>query len=282
MTPDTPNLMGIMQGRLSPPVAFRMQAFPTGAWQAEFERARVCGLDLIEWLFEADDGRGHTYLENPLWSEAGRADIRRKVDETGIQVKTCCADYFMPHPFFRVTPAERQESIAVLNQLIANAAQVGVQSILVPVLEISEIRSPEEKAPLLESLKGPLDLAAQNNICLGLETELPAEQYLALVEDAHHPALGVYYDTGNNAAQGHDIAADACILGPRLVGIHVKDRKRGGSSVLLGQGDADFPAFFTVVKEAGYGGPVILQTAFGANYLEIASRHCQSIKDCLR
>jgi hexulose-6-phosphate isomerase len=251
MNPNDRNPIGIMQGRLSPPVSFRLQAFPTGAWEEEFERARACGLDTIEWLFEADDSRGHSYVENPLWSEAGRADICRKVDETGIQVKTCCADYFMPHPFL-------------------------------PVLEISEIRISDEKALLLESLKGPLDLAAQKNICLGLETELPAEEYLALIEDAHHPALGVYYDTGNNAAQGHDIAADARLLGPRLVGIHVKDRKRGGSSVLLGQGDADFPAFFRVVMEAGYGGPIILQTAFGANYLEIASRHRQFVQDCLK
>ncbi len=261
---------------------FPPAGFPDRRLGRGVRHARACGLDLIEWLFEAEDGRGHTYQENPLWNAAGRADIRRKVDETGVQVKTCCADYFMPHPFFRVTPAERSESIAVLNQLIANAAEVGIRSILIPVLEISEIRSPDEKALLLESLKRPLDLAAQKNICLGLETELPAVQYLALVEDAHKPALGVYYDTGNNAAQGHDIAADARLLGPRLVGIHVKDRKRGGSSVLLGQGDADFPAFFKVVMEAGYRGPVILQSAFGANYLEIASRHRQFVQDCLR
>ena len=160
--------------------------------------------------------------------------------------------------------------------------QVGVKSILIPVLEISEIRTPEEKALLLQSLKGPLHLAEQKNISLGLETELPAEQYLALVEDSHSPALGVYYDTGNNAAQGHDIAADARLLGPHLTGIHVKDRKRGGSSVLLGQGDADFRGFFTVVKEAGYIGPVILQSAFGTNYLEIARRHRQFVEDCLK
>jgi L-ribulose-5-phosphate 3-epimerase len=276
------NLIGIMQGRLSPPVPFRMQAFPTGAWQEEFERARVCGLDAIEWLFEADDGRGHSFLENPLWSEAGRAEICSKVDETSVLIKTCCADYFMPHPFFRVTEAERLESIAVLNRLIVNAAQVGVQSILLPVLEISEIRTADEKALLLQSLRGPLHLAEQKKISLGLETELPADQYLALVEDAHSPALGVYYDTGNNAAQGHDIAADANLLASRLVGIHVKDRKRGGSSVLLGQGDADFQGFFKVVKEAGYIGPVIIQAAFGTNYLETARRHRQFVEDCLK
>jgi hexulose-6-phosphate isomerase len=169
----------------------------------------------------------------------------------------------------------------VLNRLILNSSMIGIQAILVPVLEISEIRTPEEQTLLLESLKGPLELAAENGIHLGLEMELPAEQYLALVEAADHPSLGVYYDTGNNAAQGHDIAADAKILGPHLVGVHVKDRKVGGPSVLLGQGDADFDGFFAATQAAGYTGPIILQTAFGADTLGIARSHLRFVRERL-
>ncbi len=273
------NPIGIMQGRLSPPVSFRLQAFPTSTWQAEFEAAKACGFDSIEWLFEADDGRGQGFQENPLWSAPGRAAILNKIEETGVQVRSCCADYFMPHPFFRVPDSERLESVAILNRLILSGSQIGIRLILIPVLEISEMRTPEEREQLLKSLKGPLELAAEKGIYLGLETELPAEEYLEVVAEGKHPFLGVYYDTGNNAARGHDIKADAKILGPHLVGIHVKDRKRGGPSVLLGQGDADFDGFFQEVKQSGYSGPVILQTAFGSNYLEIASKHRQFIKE---
>jgi hexulose-6-phosphate isomerase len=124
-------------------------------------------------------------------------------------------------------------------------------------------------------------VAEQEGVSLGLETELPPAEYLALVQESGSPMLGVYYDTGNNAAQGHDIAADARILAPCLVGIHVKDRKIGGSSVLLGEGDADFDGFFQVVRNSGYTNPVILQTAFGPNYLEIARRHQQFVKSRL-
>jgi L-ribulose-5-phosphate 3-epimerase len=272
------NPVGIMQGRLSPPVSFRLQAFPTGSWKKEFENARSIGLDTIEWLFEAEDGRGHTYLQNPLWNEAGRIEINQAVETSRVQVRTCCADYFMPHPFFRVTEAERFESIAILLQLIENVSQIGVQSILLPVLEISEIRTKGEKELLLESLKKPLDLAAKKNISLGLETELPAEEYLELIVEAHHPALGVYYDTGNNAAQGHDITEDAGILAPHLVGVHIKDRKKGGGTVFLGQGDADFDGFLSCIKANGYEGPVILQTAFGEDYMGIALQHKKYIQ----
>jgi L-ribulose-5-phosphate 3-epimerase len=267
------NPIGIMQGRLSPPVSFRLQAFPWSSWQCEFTNARECQIDLIEWLFEAND-----FTKNPIWSVDGIQAIQNQIKASGTRVLTCCADYFMPHPFFRVSDEERLVSIRVLEQLIRNAARIGVRTILIPVLEICEIRTPSEKVQLLESLRGPMKLAEQEGVTLGLETELPANEYLALVQDGGSPMLGVYYDTGNNAAQGHDITADAHILAPRLAGIHVKDRKRGGSSVLLGEGDANFDGFFQVVRDSGYTHPVILQTAFGPDYLGIASRHRQFVR----
>ncbi len=270
------NLIGIMQGRLSPPVSFRLQAFPWSSWQREFTNARDCQVDLIEWLFEADDS-----TKNPIWSDDGIQEIQNQIKASGTRVLTCCADYFMPHPFFRVSEEERQASIRVLEQLIRNTARIGVRTILIPVLEICEIRIPAEKDQLLESLRAPLKLAEQEGVTLGLETELPAAEYLALVQDGGSPMLGVYYDIGNNAAQGHDITADARILAPRLVGVHVKDRKRGGSTVLLGEGDADFDGFFQVVCDSGYTRPVILQTAFGPDYLGIARRHQQFVRSRL-
>ncbi len=267
------NPIGIMQGRLSPPVARRIQAFPWASWQEEFERAKQIGLDLIEWLFE-DEG----YEQNPIWNDAGVEAICECSAASGVQVRTCCADYFMPHPFFRVSEAERLESIRVLNRLIEQLAKVGVQLILMPVLEVCEARTQAEKDLLIESLRGPLDLAASHDIRIGLETELPAEEYRALVEQANHPALGVYYDTGNNAARGHDIAADAEVLVERLFGVHVKDRRKGGPTVLLGQGDANFDGFFAVTRQAGFSGPVILQTAFGPDFTGIAAKHLEFVR----
>jgi L-ribulose-5-phosphate 3-epimerase len=266
------NKIGIMQGRLSPPNDTRLQVFPWSSWQTEFTNARDCQIDLIEWLFEADN-----YAINPIWNEAGIEAIQQQIKASGTRVMTCCADYFMPHPFFRVSDQERQESIRTLEQLIHNTARIGVQTILVPVLEISEIRTPTEKDQLLESLREPLKVAEHKGVVLGLETELPATEYLALVQESGSPSLGVYYDTGNNAARGYDITADARILAPRMVGIHVKDRKRGGPSVRLGEGDADFDGFFQVVRESGYANPVILQTAFGPDYMGIARRHQQFV-----
>lgn len=265
-----------MQGRLSPPVLGRLQAFPWSSWEEEFTRARECGFDIIEWLFEAE-----RYEQNPIWTESGLNRIRKRIAATGVQVRTLCADYFMAHPFFRVSEHERAQSVAVLTSLITRAATVGVRTILVPVLEASEIRTDAEKVELLSSLSEPLSLAADHGIRLGLETELLADEYRDLIEQGNHAALGVYYDTGNAAAIGYDVITDLVTLNPFLCGVHIKDRRRGGPNVPLGQGDVDFMNVFRVLAKVGYSGPIVLETASGADFLSIASRHLKFVKDRL-
>ena len=46
--------IGIMQGRLSPPIKGRIQAFPSQTWQKEFYLARDCGFSHIEWVLDPD------------------------------------------------------------------------------------------------------------------------------------------------------------------------------------------------------------------------------------
>jgi L-ribulose-5-phosphate 3-epimerase len=282
------NLIGMMQGRLSypaPPGVIstpKLQVFPYQAWEQEFENARACGFDLIEWLFtEKSDVRGDLYPnsgENPLMTESGRHRIQFLIKESGVQVQTCCAHYFMLHPFIRVSEAERLSSIAMLSALIENSARVGIKTILLPVLETCEIRDEGEKLSLLQSLGEPLDLAQKLGVRLALEMELPGEVYRAFLERANHPALGAYYDSGNNTARGYDIVFAVHELGNYLFGVHIKDRVSRGSSVLLGQGDTDFSGFFPALQAAGYTGPIILETPLGSDPLLTARNHAAFVR----
>jgi L-ribulose-5-phosphate 3-epimerase len=262
------NEIGIMQGRLSPPVERRLQAFPWNSWQREFTHARECGFDAIEWLFEAEG-----YQQNPLWTDDGHARIQSVSEKTGVVVRSVCADYFMTHPFFRVDESDRLRSVAVLSQLVSRAAQLGIKVILMPVLEENELQNEKEKVQLLESLREPLGLAATHGIRLGLETELPATEYLELIERCQHEALGVYYDIGNATAKGYDAAVDVRILSKHLCGIHIKDRRRNGPSVLLGQGDLNFSDFSRALAETRYKGLLVLETQVGDDFLSIAKTH---------
>ena len=89
-TENTVNPVGIMQGRLLPPMDGRVQGFPVANWRLEFQRARQAGLYCIEWIFEE---AGQEI--NPLASDAGIAEIKRLSKENSVQVLSVCADYYM-------------------------------------------------------------------------------------------------------------------------------------------------------------------------------------------
>lgn len=270
------NPVGIMQGRLSPPDARRLQAFPWRTWEGEFAHAATLGFDCIEWLFEAE-----RFEENPIWTDGGVARIRALAEEHGVAVRSVCADYFMAHPFFRVSETERGRSVDVLRRLVERAAAVGVRVVLVPVLEISEIRTSDEEETLAAALEECLPAARACGVRLGLETELEAPAYAALVERFGGASVGVYYDIGNAAACGYDQERDLERLGLLVCGIHVKDRLLGGASVPLGWGAADIPGTLAALVRAGYDGSLVLQTAFGEDYLGFAATHLAYVRKAI-
>ncbi|GBL40917.1 hypothetical protein EMGBD3_02850 [Nitrosarchaeum sp.] len=64
--------IGIMNGRLSPPVDNHIQSFPVNSWRNEFQRAYDCGFDSIEWVFDLNP--------NPIYkmTELRKLDLFQK------------------------------------------------------------------------------------------------------------------------------------------------------------------------------------------------------------
>src|SRR3989344_2578401 len=142
--------IGVMQGRLSKPVDGRIQAFPAATWEEEFKLASHIGIDAIEWIFE------DPYETNPLWSESGRKRIMELIKETGVRVDHVCADYFMQHPFFRVTEQKRQTSAEILKKLLPFCREIGGKGVEIPFLDNSRIDSSEEMGMAIEAIRDAL------------------------------------------------------------------------------------------------------------------------------
>ena len=249
--------IGVIQGRLSPRPAGKLQEFPWQSYAAEFPKARRLGFHSIEWIFEAP-----RFEDNPLWTGAGRAEIRALIEASGVRVQSVCADYFMVHRLAGESSVDRLRNCEVLAQLIAAAHAVGADRILIPLLETSAVDTPELKAEVVASLRGVAPVAERYGVTLGLELEIPGDQYAALVNDVGSPRVRAYYDTGNCTAQGADIATDILPVLPVLHAVHVKDRVRGGSSKPLGSGDTNFRGFFPALLKAGFRGDFVLQHYF--------------------
>ena len=249
--------IGIMQGRLSPRPPGKLQAFPSASWRQEFDTARELGFDQIEWIFEADRAG-----ENPIASSAGRSAIRRAVLETGVCVRSVCADYFMVHRLAGDGAEAVRANVEVLVRLIEQARELGAERILLPLLETAAVDTPELQAEVVASLESAAPRAAEAGVVLGLEMEIPGRDYAALIARVDHPSVRAYYDAGNSTAQGFDIGDDVVPLLSRLFAVHVKDRKRGGGSVPLGSGDANYPGFFAALSRSGFSGDFVLQHFF--------------------
>lgn len=249
--------IGIMQGRLSPRPKDRLQAFPSQSWRQEFSAAHALGLDAIEWIFEVPGAS-----DNPLVWQHGRSLIRDVQTLHGVYVDSICADYFMTRQLGGVSERERHANVRVLDLLIEWTAELGATRILLPLLEEAAPSSEAKRIQVEESIRTVLPTAEKHGVVLGLEMELPGAEYAAFVRSFDSPYLRAYYDTGNSAAQGFDIAEDVKPLLPLLEAVHVKDRMRGGTSVPLGRGDANLTGFFRTLAQADVHVPVTLQHYF--------------------
>ena len=248
--------VGIIQGRLSPRPERGLQAFPLDTWEQEFETAATLGLDGIEWIFES-----HRASENPLRSPRGRARIRKVIKRTSVRVLSICGDYFMVHRLSETGEAGVLAS-HVLSEVIAQAAAIGAERILLPWLEEAALDTEEKKNTAIANLIRALPAATRHGIVLGLEMEIPGPEYRAVIDRVGHPLVQAYYDTGNSTAAGLDVGCDIAHLEGRLGAVHIKDRKTGGSSRFLGQGDTNFRGLFDQLKAWNFTGDLVLQHYF--------------------
>ena len=248
------NLIGIMQGRLVPPIEDRIQAFPGEQWKEEFPAAQECGLDLIEWIFEARDWEKNAIMANP-------SEIIDYSQQYNIKVITLIADYFMDCPLLRVSSDEVEARMSVFEDLLKKASQVGVKFFNVPFVDNSEITSDAERDQVARLMSRLLPQAEKLGMEIALETSLNPEKFRELLETINHPLIKVNYDIGNSAGLGYDPAEEMDAYGSSIATVHIKDRVLGGSTVPLGQGDADFDTVFSRLADLNYKGPYTLQAA---------------------
>ena len=248
--------IGIMQGRLIPPLGDRIQCFPRDEWAREFSLASAAGLDCIEWIFDEFGADA-----NPLSTDSGIDTVLALVEEHRVHVSSICADYFMERPLLRANPAELAERIAVLDWLMRRCGRLGADRVVVPFVDASRIDTAEELDGVTAVLRRSLPVAEETGIEIHLESSLEPERFAALLERLPHRLLRANYDSGNSSSLGYHPRAEFSAYGPRVGSVHVKDRLLQGGTVPLGAGDADLPALFSCLREVGYAGDIILQVA---------------------
>ena len=264
LLPLSAKKIGVMQGRLLPKYQGRYQAHPIGYWEDEFEIAASLGVDLIEFILDYND-----YEENPLMSASGCKKIKDIVNQSGVKVKTVCADYFMDAPLHSTDLKVSTLSAAVLRELIINSRTIGVTDIVLPLVDHSSVRDLESQDLFIRAIEPFFSYLDEQNMNLNLETDLDPTAFKNLLNQIDSDRVTVNYDTGNSAGLGYDSEQEFAAYGDRITDIHIKDRVKNGFSVCLGQGSADFTKIFKCVQNYGYCGPFIMQAFRDDDGLEI-------------
>lgn len=246
--------IGIMQGRLSPRVDGKIQAFPKNTWKNEFKLAKEIGFTSIEWIIE------NPLHLNPLLSEAGINQLNELIQETNVKVDFICADIFMETPIIEETKV-LQESRDLLNLIIQNAHKIGAKCIEIPFVDKSSLRNRDYKF-LISFFNSFEEILQKYNLLISLETDLEPIKFKQLLSQINL-RIGANYDIGNSASLGYDFEEELNSYGERILNLHIKDRKLGGSTVEFGTGSANIEGVLKVLSNINYKNGIIIQGARG-------------------
>lgn len=248
--------VGIMQGRLSPPVHGRIQSFPFDSWMNEFALARHCGLRQIEWIFDAEN-----WSTNPLVTPEGVKSINRLIGETSVRIDSICADYFMHEHLVSDDSSAVAVRAEMLKFVLHRAALVGARFLTVPFVDSSAICDRTSIKSAAHVLSNCASTARATGVRLCLETNLGPTELAGLLAQLDPEWVSVTYDIGNSASLGYDTDAEFDAYGDRIAVVHVKDRILNGGTVPLGHGAAKLPLVFARLVGVRFTGPLILQVA---------------------
>lgn len=247
------------QGRLGPPQDGHYQSFPRNTWEAELEvLGSTPSIRGVEWMYDLY-GEG----SNPLETAEGRRRMNDCLARTGIELASVCADYFMDCPLLHCSQAQRRQRCERLIWLIGVCPEVGIRRIVLPLLDTSSIKTPQEHEIIVTCLRQVLPLAQANGVRLNLESDLSPQGFRELLLEIDHPMVGVNYDIGNSAAAGFDPREEFEAYGSWIGSVHVKDRRRSAGTVPLGEGDADFPLLRELLRQIDYQGSFVMEAARG-------------------
>jgi hexulose-6-phosphate isomerase len=258
-------LIGIMQGRLVPPVDDTIYHFPRDIWAEEFALAAQANLDCIEWIYDLYGADA-----NPISTDDGIETIKQLSRKHNVQILSLCANCFIEEPLIRANESELEERMKRLSWLLHRCQLVGINRIVLPFLDASRIETDNEFKSVLAVLKQVLYVAEETNVAIHLETSLVPSRYAEFLAKLSSPMLKVNYDLGNSASLGYDIHKEFAAYGERIGSVHVKDRIRGKGTVPLGTGDADFKVLSDCLKGIGFKSDFILEAARGTVGDEVA------------
>lgn len=247
--------IGFMQGRLSPMVNGKIQAFPMEHWRKEIPLAAEIGLTRMEWTLDQDG-----LNDNPFMTVTGQDEVSAICKKWGMSIPSVTGDCFMQSPFFK----KNYDSVSLLQDfenVVKSCSRLGTKIIVFPLVDNSSVLNSEEEDFLVRELMGRKNFLDKYGVRIAFESDFAPKELARLISRFSPDTFGINYDIGNSASLGFDPNIEFEAYGERIINVHVKDRPLGGTTVPLGDGSANFEVVFNRLRKIKYNSNLILQTA---------------------
>lgn len=248
----------MMQGRLLPRVAGQYQAFPEKEWMLELEKASEIGLSGIEWILDEK-----TLLQNPLSSVQGREQLASVQKSLNLRIDSVCADIFMTKLLIDESGQVQTDSIKTLQEVLLWCGELNMRYVILPFVDSSRLGSEDQVDGARQLLKNASSWASSFGVEIHLESDLQPHLLRKIVDDTESPWIKLNYDIGNSASLGYRHEDEFAIYGHLIGSVHIKDRVKGGTTVPLGEGDANVVGVLRNLFAEDYKGDLVMQIARG-------------------
>ncbi len=171
----------------------------------------------------------------------------------------------MQAPFWKEGGNAQKTLVKLFAEVVQACGTARVGLLVVPLVDNGGLTKAAEHAALKREMLALHPMLVQTGVRIAFEADLEPEVLAAFIAGFPSDRFGINYDMGNSASLGWDPEKEIPLLASRIINVHVKDRLRRGGTVPLGDGAADLPRQFTLLRAVGYNGKYILQTARAAN-----------------
>lgn len=248
-------LMAVLQGRLvNSEKKNHIQYFPSKSWVREFDIAQKKNIKFIEWVANYENIKS-----NPIFYKTGVKEIKKYKKKHNIEVRSIDMQFIIKKPFFKSKGKEFNKRVKLLKTIIINTQKIGIKFIILPILENSSLKKPNEEKLFIREIKNLAKYLNHKSYFL-IESDYNPKKLLNLIKKMDTSKVKINYDTGNSAHLGYHFNKEK-IYFKYVKNIHLKDKTQKGLSVPLGSGKVNFKKFFLMLKKLKYKGHFSLQTA---------------------
>lgn len=250
--------LGFMQGRLSPIVRNKIQAFPFKDWKKEFILAKKIGFKLMEWTIDT-----YNYQNNPILTINGVKEIQRLKKKYKIQINSVTCDFLMEHPFYKkkINHYQKKQFKFFLNK----CSDLNIKTIVVPLVDKGAIKNNKEENNVINFFLNIRNFLKSKKLIVAFESDYSPHKLSQFIRKFDSSNFGINYDMGNSSGLNYDYKKEIRMYFDRILNVHIKDKDSSNKTVPLFTGKTEILKILKLLINKGYKGNYILQPARSHN-----------------